>query len=126
MLHKHIESMNTVIKSVRPKDGHCPPKLEEQLGIFNKYVHIQNIYSRVVVLTYYRGYRNVESVTAAVERLKGNVDDPTTEKIMRGASQALRKDKITEELDGYIKSLSWCLDCFTVRVGSGINRSGTS
>ena len=40
MLQKHIESMNTMIESVLPKDGPCPPKLKEQLGIFSKYVRI--------------------------------------------------------------------------------------
>ena len=40
VLQKHIESMNTMIKSVRPKDGPYPPKLEEQLGIFSNYVGI--------------------------------------------------------------------------------------
>ena len=58
----------------------------------------------------------METVTSAVERLKGNEEDPATRKIVRGVSQALRKDKITEELDGYVKSLSWYLDSFTVRV----------
>ena len=40
MLQKQIKSMNTMIESVRPKGRPCPPKLEEQLGIFSKYVRI--------------------------------------------------------------------------------------
>ena len=38
MLQKRIESMNAMFKSVLPKGKPCPPKLEEQLGIFNECV----------------------------------------------------------------------------------------
>ena len=100
MLQKHIESMNTMIKSVRPKDGPCPPKLEEQLGIFSKYVGtFRGSPVASIALTCPCEYRNVERVAVAVGKLKGDKEDPTTQKIAQKISQALRKDKVAEALE---------------------------
>ena len=68
----------------------------------------------------------MQRVAVAVGKLKGNKEDPTTKKIAQKTSQALRKDKIAEELDGYVKNLSWYLDSLTVCVGSRVSRSGAS
>ena len=65
----------------------------------------------------------MERVAVAVGNLKGDKEGPTTAQKM---SQALRKDKITEEMDGYVKNLSWYLESLTVCLGSRVNRSGTS
>ena len=73
--------------------------------------------------------RSVKSVTTAVERLQGDHEPKKrtkTKKVLTEVSQALRADKITEELDGYVKILSWYLDSFTVCVGSHVIRSRTS
>ena len=51
-------------------------------------------------------------------KLQGSEAHTRTEEMMRGASQALRADKIAEELDSYVKNLSWYLDSLTVRAGS--------
>ena len=56
-------------------------------------------------------------VAVAVGKLKGD-EDPTTKKIAQKVSQTLRKDKVAEELDGYVKNLSWYLDSLTVCAGS--------
>ena len=85
--------------------------------------HIQRILSRLIALTCPCEHRNVERVAVAVGNLKGDKEDPTTAQKM---SQALRKDKITEEMDGYVKNLSWYLESLTVCLGSRVNRSGTS
>ena len=68
----------------------------------------------------------MERVTVAVRKLKGDKEDPTTKKIAQKTSQALRRDKIAEELDGYVKNLSWYLESLTVCVGSRVNCLGTS
>ena len=66
-------------------------------------------------------YRGVESVTTAVARLQGGDEDTATKKFMRGASQTLHADKIAEELDGYVKDLSWHISNLMVRRGSRTN-----
>ena len=50
-LLKHIEDMNTVVKSVIPKDKACPKELEEQLRIFSECVRMFNIRSGAMLLT---------------------------------------------------------------------------
>ena len=39
-LRRHIDSMNSMIKSVIPEGKSCPPKLEEQLRVFSQYVSV--------------------------------------------------------------------------------------
>ena len=50
-LLKHIEDMNTVVKSVIPKDKACPKELEEQLRIFSECVRMFNTHRGVILLT---------------------------------------------------------------------------
>ena len=42
-------------------------------------------------------------------------------KLKRGAAQALRGGKITDELNDYVQNLSWHLDNLMVRYGNHIN-----
>ena len=59
-------------------------------------------------------------------KLEDSESHTRTKKMIRIASQAIRADKIAEELDGYVKNLSWYLDSLTVRVGSLGNITGPS
>ena len=43
-------------------------------------------------------------------------------KFKRKASQTLRADKIADELDGFVKDLSWHISNLMVRRGSRTNR----
>ena len=61
-------------------------------------------------------YRSIQGVATAVARLQGGgEEDTTTKKLKRGASQTLRGDKIADELDGYVKDLSWHISNLMVR-----------
>ena len=70
----------------------------------------------------------MQSVAIAVAKLQGDHEwekRTKMKKVLMGASQTLRADKIREELDGYVKSLTWYMDSFTVCVGSYAIRLGT-
>ena len=127
-LRKHIKSMNTVIESALPKDRSCPPMLREQLRIFNEYVHMFIPKSANLSAPSRRTkecvYRGVQNVTTAVARLQGGEKDTTTKKLIRGASQTLRADRIADELEGYVKDLSWYMSNLTVSCGSRTNWKG--
>ena len=58
-------------------------------------------------------YRNIEDVNAAVIKLLGE-EDTGMRKIVTGVSQTLRAKNIAQELDGYVKKLSWYLEDLTV------------
>ena len=46
-------------------------------------------------------------------------------KLKQGGSQLVRADKIADELDGFVKDLSWHISNLMVRRGSRMNRKGT-
>ena len=56
--------------------------------------------------------------------LQGGGEDTAMMKLKQGASQIVRADKIADELDGFVKDLSWHISNLMVRRGSGINRTG--
>ena len=75
----------------------------------------------------------MENIAVSVGKLQGNEERTRTKKILTGVSQTVRADKIAEELDDYVKQLSWYLDnlmvCYDRRVNGktrGLRRSQVS
>ena len=66
-------------------------------------------------------YRGVESIATAVADLEGGEEDTAMMKLKRGASQIVRADRIADELDGFVKDLSWHISNFMVRRDSRTN-----
>ena len=66
----------------------------------------------------------MKNINAAVVELLGSEEDTRTKKIMTGVSQALCAEDIAQELDGYMRKISWYLEDLTVRCGIGINFPG--
>ena len=65
--------------------------------------------------------RGVQSIATAVADLQGGAENTTMMKLKQGASQIVRADKIAEELEGFVKDLSWHISKFMVRRGSRTN-----
>ena len=57
----------------------------------------------------------MKAVETAVGKLRGKEEKKLAEKVLAGIDQTLRADSISDELNGYVKELSWYLDSFTVR-----------
>ena len=57
----------------------------------------------------------MKAVETAVGKLRGKEEKKLAEKVLAGIDQTLRADSISDELNGYVKKLSWYLDSFTVR-----------
>ena len=64
--------------------------------------------------------RAVQSIATAVADLQGGAEN-TTMKLKQGASQIVRADKIADQLEEFVKDLSWHISNLMVRCGSRTN-----